>query len=265
MKRVTKRTFAQKKQAGEKIVMITAYDYTMAKLMDESGVDAILVGDSLGMVMLGYEDTVQVTMSDMVHHVKAVRRGAQHAMVVGDLPFLSYHGSVDAALENAGALMRAGAACVKLEGGKSVCGKVRAMVDAGIPVMGHLGLTPQSVNQLGGFVYQGKTEQAAQQLVEDAKALEEAGAFSLVVECVPQALAGTLAQQLSIPVIGIGAGSQCDGQVLVYQDMLGMYGDITPKFAKQFAPVGDLIRQGVQQYAKEVREGTFPAQEQTRM
>lgn len=265
MKRVTKRTFEEKKQAGEKIVMITAYDYTMAKLMDESGVDAILVGDSLGMVMLGYEDTVQVTMADMIHHVGAVRRGAQHAMVVGDLPFLSYHGSIDAALENAGALMRAGASSVKLEGGESICPKVRAMVDAGIPVMGHLGLTPQSVNQFGGFLYQGKTEESAARLLQDAKALEQAGAYALVAECVPKALAGELSKTLSIPVIGIGAGNLCDGQVLVYQDMLGMYGNFVPKFAKQFAPVGDLIRQGVAQYADEVRRGVFPAEEHTRM
>lgn len=265
MKRVTKRTFAEKKQAGEKIVMITAYDYTMAKLMDESGVDAILVGDSLGMVMLGYEDTVQVTVADMAHHISAVRRGTQRAMVVGDMPFLSYHGSIDTTLENAGALMRAGASSLKLEGGKSICPAVRALVDAGIPVMGHLGLTPQSVNQFGGFLYQGKTEESAARLLEDAKALEAAGAYALVAECVPKALAGELSAALSIPVIGIGAGNSCDGQVLVYQDMLGMYDGVAPKFAKQFAPVGDLIRRGVAQYADEVRRGVFPAEEHTRM
>lgn len=255
-------TFKQSKQQGRKISMLTAYDYSTAKLMDEAGINAILVGDSLGNVVLGYEDTLSVTMEDMIHHGAAVARGAKNAMVVVDMPFMSYQTSVYDAVVNAGRLMKEGrASAVKLEGGKEVCPQVKAVTEAGIPVMGHLGLTPQSINALGGHRVQGKTQQAAQKLLDDARALQEAGAFAVVLECVPEKLADKVTKELEIPTIGIGAGSGCDGQVLVYQDMLGMFFDFTPKFVKKFANVGQVMKEAFKSYIDEIQQGSFPSQE----
>lgn len=255
-------TFKQSKQQGRKISMLTAYDYSTAKLMDEAGINAILVGDSLGNVVLGYEDTLSVTMEDMIHHGAAVARGAKNAMVVVDMPFMSYQASVYDAVVNAGRLMKEGrASAVKLEGGKEVCPQIKAVTEAGIPVMGHLGLTPQSINALGGHRVQGKTQQAAQKLLDDARALQEAGAFAVVLECVPEKLADKVTKELEIPTIGIGAGSGCDGQVLVYQDMLGMFSDFTPKFVKKFANVGQVMKEAFKSYIDEIQQGSFPSQE----
>lgn len=255
-------TFKQSKQQGRKISMLTAYDYSTAKLMDEAGINAILVGDSLGNVVLGYEDTLSVTMEDMIHHGAAVARGAKNAMVVVDMPFMSYQASVYDAVVNAGRLMKEGrASAVKLEGGKEVCPQVKAVTEAGIPVMGHLGLTPQSINALGGHRVQGKTQQAAQKLLDDARALQEAGVFAVVLECVPEKLADKVTKELEIPTIGIGAGSGCDGQVLVYQDMLGMFSDFTPKFVKKFANVGQVMKEAFKSYIDEMQQGSFPSQE----
>lgn len=255
-------TFKQAKEKGEKLSMLTSYDYSTAKLVDEAGVNSILVGDSLGNVILGYEDTISVTMEDMIHHSAAVARGAKNALVVCDMPFMSYQTSVYDAVVNAGRLMKEGrAGAVKLEGGKEVCPQIKAIVDAGIPVCAHLGLTPQSINAFGGFKVQGKTEAAARKLLEDAKAVEEAGAFALVLECVPSKLAELITKELSIPTIGIGAGNVCDGQVLVYQDMLGMFSDFTPKFVKKFADIGTIMREAFAAYDKEVKAGTFPSKE----
>lgn len=257
-------TFLQAKQNKEKITMLTAYDYSMARLMDDAGVESLLVGDSLGMVMLGYENTLSVTMEDMLHHCKAVARGAKRALVICDMPFLSYQTSVYDAVKNAGRLVQEGhAEAVKLEGGREICPQVRAIVQASIPVVGHLGLTPQSVHAMGGFKVQGKTEQAAKRLLEDAKALEEAGAFAVVLECVPAKLAELVSRFLSIPTIGIGAGNGCDGQVLVYHDMLGMYEQMTPKFVKKFGEVSAEMKAAFSRYIEQVKQGTFPAPEHT--
>ena len=257
-------TIRQAKERGEKITMLTAYDYSMAKLIDEAGINMILVGDSLGMVMLGYEDTLSVTMEDMIHHTRAVARGVSNAMVVADMPFMSYQTSVYDAVCNAGRLMKEGRAhAVKLEGGREFAGHIRAITDASIPVVAHLGLTPQSLNAFGGFKVQGKSEEAARKLLEDAKAVEEAGASAVVLECVPAKLAGLITKQLHIPTIGIGAGAGCDGQVLVYQDMLAMFGDFKPKFVKQFAEVGEVMKEAFRAYSEEVKAGTFPAPEHT--
>ena len=257
-------TFKQAKESGEKLTMLTAYDYSTAKLIDESGVNSILVGDSLGNVILGYEDTISVTMEDMIHHSAAVARGAKSALVICDMPFMSYQTSVYDAVVNAGRLMKEGrAGAVKLEGGKEVCPQIKAIVDAGIPVCAHLGLTPQSINAFGGFKVQGKTESAAKKLLDDAKAVEEAGAFAVVLECVPAALAELVTKKVSIPTIGIGAGNICDGQVLVYQDMLGMFNDFTPKFVKRFADIGSVMREAFKVYDAEVKAGTFPSKENT--
>jgi 3-methyl-2-oxobutanoate hydroxymethyltransferase len=252
-------TFKQAKEKGEKLSMLTAYDYSTAKLIDEAGVNSILIGDSLGNVILGYEDTISVTMEDMIHHCAAVARGAKNALIVCDMPFMSYQTSVYDAVVNAGRLMKEGRAqAVKLEGGKEVCPQVKAIVDAGIPVCGHLGLTPQSINAFGGFKVQAKTEAAAKKLIEDAKALEEAGAFAMVLECVPAKIAELVTEKVSVPTIGIGAGNVCDGQVLVYQDMLGMFSDFTPKFVKRFADIGTIMRDAFAAYDREVKAGTFP-------
>ena len=257
-------TFKEQKVKGDKITMLTAYDYSTAKLMDQSGINGILVGDSLGMVMLGYENTLPVTMEDMIHHTRAVTRGAKDALVVGDMPFMSYQTSVYDAEVNAGRLMKEGRAnAVKLEGGVSVCPQIKAITDAGIPVMAHLGLTPQSINAFGGFKVQGKNEAAARKLIDDAKAVEKAGAFALVLECVPAKLAKIISEQLTIPTIGIGAGAGCDGQILVYQDMLGMFSDYTPKFVKRFAEVGSVMKEAFANYIKEVQAETYPADEHT--
>lgn len=255
-------TFKEAKQKGEKLTMLTAYDYSTAKLMDGAGVNSILVGDSLGNVVLGYEDTISVTMEDMIHHGAAVARGAKNALVIVDMPFMSYQTSVYDAVVNAGRLMKEGrAGAVKLEGGVSVCPQIRAITEAGIPVMGHLGLTPQSINAFGGHKVQGKTESAAKKILEDAKAVEEAGAFGIVLECVPAKLAELVTKNISIPTIGIGAGNVCDGQVLVYQDMLGMFSDFTPKFVRKFANVGEVMTVAFKEYIKAVGDGTFPGKE----
>ena len=260
----TVQTFKEAKNNHTKLAMLTAYDYSTAKLQDEAGIHGILVGDSLGNVILGYEDTISVTMEDMIHHGAAVARGAKNALVVVDMPFMSYQTSVYDAVVNAGRLMKEGRAnAVKLEGGVSVCPQIKAITDAGIPVMAHLGLTPQSINAFGGFKVQGKNEAAARKLIDDAKAVEEAGAFALVLECVPAKLAKIISEQLTIPTIGIGAGAGCDGQILVYQDMLGMFSDYTPKFVKRFAEVGSVMKEAFANYIKEVQAETYPAEEHT--
>lgn len=260
----TAATLMSQKQSGEKITMLTAYDYTTACIADECGVNSILVGDSLGMVMLGYDTTLPVTMEDMIHHTKAVSRGAKNAFIVGDMPFMSYQTSVYDAVVNAGRLIKEGGAhAVKLEGGAAVCPQIKAIVDSSIPVVAHLGLTPQSVNAFGGFKVQGKTYDKAKQIIDDALKIQEAGACAVVLECVPADLAAIITEKLTIPTIGIGAGVQCDGQVLVYQDMLGMTAGHTPKFAKLFADVGALMREGFKAYISETQSGEFPAAEHT--
>ena len=260
----TAATLMSQKQSGEKITMLTAYDYTTACIADECGVNSILVGDSLGMVMLGYDTTLPVTMEDMIHHTKAVSRGAKNAFIVGDMPFMSYQTSVYDAVVNAGRLIKEGGAhAVKLEGGAAVCQQIKAIVDSSIPVVAHLGLTPQSINAFGGFKVQGKTYDKAKQIIDDALKIQEAGACAVVLECVPADLAAIITEKLTIPTIGIGAGAQCDGQVLVYQDMLGMTAGHTPKFAKLFADVGALMREGFKAYISETQSGEFPAAEHT--
>jgi 3-methyl-2-oxobutanoate hydroxymethyltransferase len=261
MKRTTT-TFLEAKSKGEKLVVITAYDYSMAKLADSCDIDAILVGDSLGMVCLGYKDTLRVTMEDMIHHSKAASRGTKDALLITDMPFMSYHVSVEEAVRNAGRLVQEGCAeAIKLEGGSDVIPHVKAIVKAQIPVMGHLGLTPQSVNIFGGFKVQGRQLEAAKKLIDDAKRLEDAGAFSITLECVPAELTKKITEAVSIPTIGIGAGSFCDGQVLVYHDVLGMFSEFRPKFVKVYADSGESIMTGIKKYAKEVRSGAFPTQE----
>ncbi len=259
---VTVSTFQTMKQKGEKISMITAYDYTTARLVDEAGIDSILVGDSLGNVMLGLGDTVSVTMEDMIHHGAAVARGTKRALVVVDMPFMSYQASVYDAVVNAGRLMKeARANAVKLEGGVEVADRIRAIVAAQIPVCAHIGLTPQGVNAFGGFKVQGKTADSARKLLEDAHAVEEAGAFAVVLEAIPAELAALVSAELTIPTIGIGAGAGCDGQVLVNQDMLGTFTDFTPKFVRRFAEVGEVMRGAYAEYDRCVKDGTFPAPE----
>lgn len=255
-------TLKEQKQKGDKITMLTAYDYSTAKIMDEAGIECLLVGDSLGMVMLGYDSTIPVTMADMLHHTKAVARGAKNALVVADMPFMSYQVSAEDAVRNAGRLMQEGGAqAVKLEGGREVCGQISAITRASIPVMAHLGLTPQSVNALGGYKVQAREAEAAHGLLLDALAVEEAGAFALVLECIPAKLAEWVSRRLSIPTIGIGAGAGCDGQVLVYQDMLALYSDMCPKFVRRFADAGEVMRQGFRGYIDEVKAGSFPTEE----
>lgn len=257
-------TFKEAKAKGEKLTMLTAYDYSTAKLIDQSGINSILVGDSLGNVVLGYEDTVSVTMEDMIHHCSAVARGTKEALLICDMPFMSYQASVYDAVVNAGRLMKEGRAnAVKLEGGVEVEDTIRAIVNASIPVCAHIGLTPQSINAFGGFKVQGKGEAAAQKLLDDARAVERAGAFAVVLECVPAKLAERVTKEISIPTIGIGAGAGCDGQVLVYQDMLGMFTDFKPKFVKHFANVGEIMTAAFKAYDAEVKNGTFPAEEHT--
>lgn len=255
-------TYQQMKDNNEKITMLTAYDYSTAKLIDEAGINSILVGDSLGNVMLGYDTTIAVTMEDMIHHGKAVCRGVKNALVVVDMPFMSYQTSVYDAVVNAGRLMKeTGCTAVKLEGGKVVCPQIKAIVEASIPVCAHIGLTPQSINAFGGFKVQGKSLEAAQKLIEDAKAVEEAGAFAVVLECVPEKLAKMVTEAVNIPTIGIGAGAGCDGQVLVYQDMLAMFSDFKPKFVRQFANVGAMMTQAFKDFDAAVKDGSFPAAE----
>ncbi len=261
-KKVTTHTFRQKKASGSPISMLTAYDYSTALAMDKTGVDSILVGDSLGMVVLGYETTLPVTMDDMLHHCKAVARGAKAPLLIGDMPFMSYQVSTQEAVRNAGRfLQEAGMDAVKLEGGQERLNAIRHIVDAGIPVMGHLGLTPQSVHQLGGFRPQGKSATAAKQLLDDAYRLQEAGCFSLVLESVPAKVAEYISQQLDIPTIGIGAGNGCDGQVLVTHDMLGLFERFTPRFVKKYAELHGDLEDAFQAYIIDVESRAFPAEE----
>lgn len=257
-------TMQKQKEQGEKISMLTAYDYSTAKLMDQAGINSLLVGDSLGMVMLGYEDTLSVTMEDMIHHSRAVANGAQNALVVTDLPFMSYHISIPEAVANAGRLIKEGhSAAVKLEGGEAFSETIQAITRASIPVMGHIGLTPQSIHAFGGFKVQGKTIEAAQKILQDALAVEKAGAFAIVLEAIPADLAALITKKLTIPTIGIGAGNQTDGQVLVYQDMLGMYGEMQPKFVKRYADLGAEMNSAIQHYKTEIQQEQFPAAEHT--
>ena len=257
-------TFQKAKENGEKLTMLTAYDYSMAKIIDESGVNGILIGDSLGMVIKGDEDTLGVTIDDIIYHTKAVKKGTKNALIVSDMPFLSYHVSVEKAVSNAGRLLKEGGAnAVKLEGGSTVVNQIKAIVDAQIPVMGHLGLTPQSINAFGGFRVQGKSEEAVKKLIEDAKALEKAGVFAITLEGIPAKVAELITNNISVPTIGIGAGRGCDGQILVYQDMLGMFSDFVPKFVKQYANIGSVIREAICSYIKEVKEGSFPEEKHT--
>lgn len=257
-------TFQEMKKKGEKISMLTAYDYSTAKLIDSAGVNSILVGDSLGNVVLGYPDTISVTMEDMIHHGAAVSRGAENALVVIDMPFMSYQTSVYDAVVNAGRLMKEGRGqAVKLEGGVEVCPQIKAITQVGIPVVAHLGMTPQSINVFGGFKSQAKELEPAKKLIRDALAVEEAGAFAVTLECVPAKLATIVSNLLKVPTIGIGAGAGCDGQVLVYADMLAMFSDFSPKFVKHFADIGPAMRAGFEAYDKEVKAGTYPAEEHT--
>lgn len=261
-RKVTITDLAKKKAQGERTVMVTAYDYPTAFLADGAGVDLLLVGDSLGMVALGYDSTVPVTMDEMVHHTRAVARGCRYAFIVADMPFMSYHASVEDAVRNAGRLIKEGGAhAVKLEGGREFAAAVRAIVAAGIPVMAHLGLTPQTATMLGGYRVQGRDASSARRIREDALLLQEAGAFAVLVECVPDRVSGTLRRQLTVPLIGIGAGPDCDGQVLVLSDLLGIYDRLQPRFVKRYAEVGQVAVEAVSRYAREVREGAFPGPE----
>lgn len=262
--KITTEYFKKAKAEGKKLTMLTAYDYTVASLVDAAGIESILVGDSLGMTMLGYDSTLPVTMEDMIHHTKAVSRGAKNALVIGDMPHMSYHTTIEAACLNAGRFIKeGGASAVKLEGGAEFADVIKAIVRCQIPVCGHIGLTPQSVNAFGGFKVQAKTAEAVKKLIADAKAVEEAGAFAMVLEAVPAKVGKMVAESVSIPIIGIGAGPDCDGQVLVYQDMLGMFPDLKPKFVKQFAQVGEIMKNAFKAYSDEVKNGSFPAAEHT--
>ena len=262
--RVTITEIKEMKQRKEKIPMLTAYDYVTAKMVDEAGVPLILVGDSLGMVMLGYESTIPVTMEEMIHHTKAVVRGAKKALIIGDMPFMTYHVSVSDALHNAARFIQEGGAqVVKLEGGEVVAEKVRRLVDCGIPVMGHIGLTPQYMHQMGGFKVKGKAVEEAKKLLNDARILEEAGAFAIVLECTPAPLSKLITQKLNIPTIGIGAGPDCDGQVQVISDLLGLYTEFVPKHAKQYAKLAGEIKTAVSSYISEVKALSFPTMEQS--
>jgi 3-methyl-2-oxobutanoate hydroxymethyltransferase len=258
-KKITPVDVQAMKREGKRIAMLTAYDYPMALLEDRAGIEIILVGDSLGMTVLGYENTVPVTMDEMIHHTKAVTRGAKYALIIGDMPFMSYNTSERDAILNAGRFMKEGGAdAVKLEGGASVKETVRAIVRAGIPVMGHLGLTPQTISMLGGFKVQGKDAQAAQKIIDDALSLEDAGAFSVLLEAVPAPIAKRVTERLNVPTIGIGAGVHCDGQVLVVHDMLGLFDRFTPKFAKRYINLSELMLKAFDAYREEVVKGTFP-------
>ncbi|MDP6494966.1 MAG: 3-methyl-2-oxobutanoate hydroxymethyltransferase [Dehalococcoidia bacterium] len=260
--RITISDIREMKSKGGKIPMLTAYDYTSASIVDAAGVPVILVGDTLGQVVLGYDSTLPVTMDEMIHHTKAVARGTKQALIVGDMPFMSYQASITEAMHNAGRfLQEGGAQTVKLEGGVNMAPTVRHMVSSGIPVMGHIGLTPQSVNQMGGYKVQGRSLKAAVHLMEDARALEEAGAFAMVLECVPASLAKLITERVGIPTIGIGAGKECDGQVQVFHDMLGLFTDFVPKHAKQYANLGETISSAVSEYISEVIDQSFPSRE----
>lgn len=262
--RVTINQIKEMKPKGEKITMLTAYDYSTAKIVDEVGIPLILVGDSLGMVVLGYESTIPVTMEEMLHHTRAVVRGTKQAMIIGDMPFMTYHISVADALKNAARFIQEGGAqAVKLEGGVTVAEKVSRIVDCGIPVMGHIGLTPQSIHQLGGYKVRGKTPEAADKLLKDAQAVEEAGAFAIVLETIPAPLATLITQRISIPTIGIGAGIGCDGQVQVINDILGSFTDFVPKHAKRYAKLANIMSNAITEYYNEVKAGSFPTDKQS--
>ena len=257
--RITINQIREMKEKGEKITMLTAYDYSTAKIVDQVGIPLILVGDSLGMVMLGYETTIPVTIDVMLHHTKAVVRGTENALIVGDMPFMTYHASVEDALRNAARFIQeAGCQAIKLEGGVTVADKVRRVVECGMPVMGHIGLTPQSVHQLGGHRVQGRSSEAATRILEDARALEEAGVFAIVLESVPAPLAGLITEKISVPTIGIASGPNCDGQVQIINDILGSFTDFVPRHAKQYAKLADIIHDAVAEYYEEVKAGTFP-------
>jgi 3-methyl-2-oxobutanoate hydroxymethyltransferase len=260
--KITIADLQEKKGAGKKITMMTAYDYPTAKLVDKAGIDTILVGDSLGMVVLGYDSTVPVTMDEMLHHLKAVSRGAERSFVIGDMPFMSYHVSTEKAVENAGRFIKEGGCeAVKLEGGTKMAHVVKAIVDVGIPVCAHIGLTPQTATMLSGFKVQGKDSESARELVASAKDLEEAGAFMIVMECIPDLLAAKITRELAIPTIGIGAGKDCDGQVLVYHDVIGLFERFTPKFVKQYVNLAPEIGKALAEFKKEVETGVFPGPE----
>jgi len=259
--RVNIHQIREMKRKGEKIAMLTAYDYSTARIVDAADIPLILVGDSLGVVVLGYESTIPVTMTEMLHHTRAVVRGSQQALVIGDMPFMTYNTSQEEALRNAARFIQEGGAqAVKLEGGVNIAGTVRRIVDCGMPVMGHIGLTPQSINQLGGYKIQGKTPQTAAKLLDDARALEQAGAFAVVLETVPSPLAALISRKISIPTIGIGAGAGCDGQVQVINDLLGLFTDFVPKHAKQYARLHDIMLNALTAYLAEVRAGKFPTE-----
>ena len=261
-KKVTISDLMAQKESGRKITMLTAYDYPTAQMVDQAGIDTILVGDSLGMVVLGYTSTVPVSMEEMIHHTKAVTRGAKYAFIIGDMPFMSYQTGVEKAIENAGRFIKEGECdAVKLEGGSEVAPVVKAIVTAGIPVCAHIGLTPQTATQLSGFKVQGKDAESARNLINSAKDLEKAGAFMVVMECIPDILASMITNELSIPTIGIGAGKECDGQVLVYHDTVGLFERFTPKFVKQYIKLGPMIIGALREYKKEVEEGVFPGEE----
>jgi len=263
-KKVTIGELLQKKELGQKISMMTAYDYPTARLVDEAGIDTILVGDSLGMVVLGYDSTVPVTMDDMIHHCKAVCRAVKGSFVIGDMPFMSYQVSLEQAVQNAGRFIKeAGCDSVKLEGGSEVAPTVSAIVKAGIPVCAHIGLTPQTATMLSGFKVQGKDAESARKLVQSAKDLEQAGAFMVVMECIPDLLAARITKELKIPTIGIGAGKDCDGQVLVYHDVVGLFERFTPKFVKQYINLSPMIKEALVQYKNDVETGAFPGPEHT--
>lgn len=262
--RVTTHRIMEMKQKGEKISMLTAYDYATASLIDQAGIPMILVGDSLGMVVLGYESTIPVTIEEMLHHTKAVVKGAKNAMVVGDMPFMTYHTTTSDAVYNAGRFLKeAGAQAVKLEGGENMAEVVRKVVSTGIPVMGHIGLTPQAIHQLGGFKVQGKSLEAAERLIKDAIALEEAGVFSIVLEAIPTPVARIITSKVKVPTIGIGAGPYCDGQVQVISDLLGLYTDFVPKHAKRYAKLFEVIKKATEEYISEVKAGTFPTEKES--
>ncbi|NIO19842.1 MAG: 3-methyl-2-oxobutanoate hydroxymethyltransferase [Candidatus Aminicenantes bacterium] len=263
-KKVTISDFMAKKESGRKITMLTAYDYPTAQMVDQAGIDAILVGDSLGMVVLGYSSTVYVNMEEMIHHTKAVTRGTAYAFVIGDMPFMSYQAGVEKAIENAGRFIKEGGCdAVKLEGGSEVTPVVKAIVTAGIPVCAHIGLTPQTATMLSGFKVQGKDAESARNLINSAKDLEKAGAFMVVMECIPDVLASRITKEISIPTIGIGAGKNCDGQVLVYHDTVGLFERFTPKFVKQYIRLGPMIIDALKDFKKQVEEGIFPGEEHT--
>jgi 3-methyl-2-oxobutanoate hydroxymethyltransferase len=259
LQKVTAKKIIEKKKKGEKIVTITSYDYSFAKIVDDCGIDLILVGDSLSMVILGYKNTLAVTMDEMIHHTKAVTRGVSNAMVVGDMPFLSYKIGVKKAVRNAGRFIQEGGAeAVKVEGGAKICPTIKAMIDADIQVMGHIGLTPQAIYEFGGFLVQGKTIEGAKTLITDAKKLEKAGVFSIVLESIPWQIAKLITQSVDVPTIGIGAGSYCDGQILVINDMLGLFTDFKPKFLKYFGDIGNSVKMAINNYKNEVNNSIYP-------